>query len=90
MDDIELVEGIYIKHSKGDFGGGNTYRECVMKSFWFPFKFEDGHVELFPVMDNLKSLMKLKERVPAELFKQEYSVKENSRDIYLELKKFVP
>lgn len=89
MSDVVLAEGIYIKRSKGKNGIGGTARECVMESLWFPLRAEDGFVELFPVMDNLKSLLKFMEKIPVELFKQEYSVKDDSRDLYLELKKLV-
>jgi len=89
MSEVTLAEGIYIKRSKGNIGIGGTARECEMESLWFPLRAGNGFVELFPVMDNLKSLLRLIEKIPVELFKQEYSVKDNSREIYLELKKLV-
>jgi len=89
MSDVVLAESLYIKRSKGRLGGGNTARECLIESHWFPLKAENGYVELFPVMDNLQSVMRLKERIPVELFNQEFSVKDDSRDIYLELKKTI-
>jgi hypothetical protein len=87
MSDIELAEGIYVKQSKGSLGGGGTSRECVMETLWFPHGSINGYVELFPVMDNLQGILRIKERIPVDVFKEEYSVKDNSRDIYLELKK---
>jgi len=89
MSEVTLAEGIYVKRSKGNIGIGGTARECEMESLWFPLRAVNGFVELFPVMDNLKSLLRLIEKIPVELFKQEYSVKDNSREIYLELKKLV-
>ena len=59
MSDVVLAEGIYVKRSKGSMGIGGTARECVMESLWFPLRAENGFVELFPVMDNLKSLLRL-------------------------------
>jgi hypothetical protein len=89
MSEVVLAEGLYVKRSTGNMGIGGTARECLMESLWFPLRAENGFVELFPVMDNLKSLLKFIEKIPVELFKQEYSVKDDSREIYLELKKLV-
>lgn len=89
MSDAVFAESIYVKRSKSTLGGGGTARECEMESLWFPFRAEDGFVELFPVMDDLKRLLKIVERIPVELFKKEYSIRDNSRDIYLRLKEMV-
>lgn len=89
MNDVVLAEYIYVKKSKGKLGGGNTARECVIESLWFPLKSENGYVELFPVMDDLQGILRLSEKIPVEIFEQEYSVKDDSRDVYLELKKFI-
>ena len=90
MSDVVLAEGIYVKQSKGKFGAGVTSRECVLETLWFPYRAENGYVELFPVTDDLQRVLRIKERIPIELFKKEYSVRENSRDIYLRLKKTIP
>jgi hypothetical protein len=90
MNDLILAEGIYVKRSTRKLGGGSTARECVMESLWFPYKAENGFVELYPVMDDLQRIMQIMERVPVELFEQEYSIKDDSREIYLELKKALP
>ncbi len=90
MSDITLAEGIYVKRSQGKFGTGSTSRKSVLESFWYPYRAENGHVALFPVTDDLQRLLRLEEKVPVELFKKEYSVKDDSREIYLELKKMVP
>ena len=90
MNDVVLLEGIYVKRSTGKLGGGSTARECVMESLWFPYKAENGYVELYPVMDDLQRIMRIMDRVPLELFEQEYSVKDDSKEIYLELKKALP
>ena len=84
--DVILAESLYVRIQKSQCGDGGTSRECVMESLWFPYRVEDGFVELFPVMDNLKQVMRLKERITVEEFQNEYSEQENSRDIYLNLK----
>lgn len=89
MSDVVLAEGIYIKRSKGNFGTGGTSRQAVMETLWFPLSSTNGYVELYPVMDNLKSVLRIKERISVELFEKEYSVKDDSREIYLELKKTI-
>lgn len=89
MSDVVLAEGIYVKQSRGNLGSGATSRECVMESFWFPYKAENGYVELLAVMDNLQRVLGMKERIPVESFLKNYAVKDNSKDIYLELKKTV-
>ncbi len=87
MNDLELAECIYVKRSTTALGGGGTSRACVMETLWYPCGFDNGFVELFPVMDTLKSLLMLKEKVPIDVFKQEYEIKDDSRDIYIELSK---
>jgi len=89
MINLVLAESIYVKRSKGKLGGGNTSRECVIESLWLPLKAENGYVELFPVMDNMQSVLRLSEKVPVDQFEQEFSEKEDSRDIYLELIKSI-
>jgi len=90
MNDLLLAEGIYVKRSKGSFGTGSTSRECTIESLWYPYRAENGVVELFPVMDNLQRVLGIKQKITAEVFKEEYSLKDNSRDIYLHLKKSLP
>jgi hypothetical protein len=90
MNDLMLVEGIYVKRSIGSFGLGATSRESVMESLWFPYRAENGFVELFPVMDNLQRVLRIPQRVPAKLFNEEYALKDNSRELYLNLKKTLP
>jgi hypothetical protein len=89
MSDITLAESIYVKRSKSNLGGGATFRECVLETFWYPYGVTNGYVELFPVTDDLKRVLRLAQKVPVELFKEEYSQKENSKEIYLELKKTI-
>ncbi|MEW6601067.1 MAG: hypothetical protein AB1499_08860 [Nitrospirota bacterium] len=90
MNDLLLAEGIYIKRSKGSFGTGATSRECVIESLWFPYKVENGVVELFPVMDNLQQLLTFKQRISAEVFQKEYELKDDSKEIYMNLKNKLP
>ncbi len=89
MSDVELAEGIYVKKSKGKFGIGATSRESIMETYWFPRDAGDGFVNLFPVSDDLKRVLKIEERVDVETFNTEFSLKEDSRDVYLELKNMV-
>lgn len=86
MSDIVLSESIYIKRSRSEFGGGLTSRECILETLWFPCGVENGYVQLYPVMDDLKRVLMIKESVPIEVFQKEYSVKEDSRELYLTLK----
>ncbi|MBI5741224.1 MAG: hypothetical protein HZA16_10950 [Nitrospirae bacterium] len=81
-----LAEGIYVKRSVSELGRGNTLREVVLETLWYPHRISNGLVELYPVMDNLQSVLNIRELIPAELFEKEYSVKEDSREIYLRLK----
>jgi hypothetical protein len=90
MSDMMLAESIYVKRSKSEFGRGSTFRECVLETLWFPCGVKNGYVELFPVTDDLKRILRIMEKIPVELFIAEYSIKENSRDIYLELKATIP
>ena len=87
MSDVVLSESIYVKKSKSKFGSGSTSRESVLETFWFPYKSEDGYVELMLVSENLEKVFGIKERVPAQQFHEEYSVRDNSGEIYLNLKK---
>ena len=89
MSDTTLAESIYVKRSKSNFGAGTTFRERVLETFWFPYGVKNGYVELFPITDDLKRVLRLMERIPVELFEEEYSQKENSKDIYLDLKKTI-
>ncbi|MBI4697533.1 MAG: hypothetical protein HY758_01080 [Nitrospirae bacterium] len=89
MGDFVLVEGIYVKRSNGKFGGGGTYRECILETMWFPKGVEDGLVELFPVTLDMKRILNLQEKVTVETFKKEYSLREDSRDIYIALKSMI-
>jgi hypothetical protein len=89
MSDITLAESIYVKRSNSNLGGGATFRECVLETFWYPYGIKDGYVELFPVTDDLKRVLRLVEKIPVEIFKEEFSQKENSKDTYLELKKTI-
>lgn len=89
MSDITLAESIYVKKSNSNLGGGATFRECVLETFWYPYEIKDGYVELFPVTDDLKRVLRLAQKVPVGIFQEEYSQKENSKEIYLELKKTI-
>ncbi|RJQ51680.1 MAG: hypothetical protein C4526_09550 [Nitrospiraceae bacterium] len=89
MTDLELEEGIYVKRSRAALGVQATFRECVLETLWFPCGVANGYVELFPVTDDLKRVLRIKEKVPLELFQKEYSVRENSREAYLRLKETV-
>ena len=90
MNDLLLAEGIYVKRSKGSFGTGATSRECLIESLWYPCRAANGVVELYPVKDNLQSVLRIIQKISAEVFKEEYALKDNSRDIYLNLKKTLP
>lgn len=86
MSDVMLAESIYVKRSTSKFGGGGTSRQSTIETFWFPLIARDGYVELYPVSDDLTRILKLVEKIPEELFKEEYSEKEDSKEIYLQLK----
>ncbi|MBI5055783.1 MAG: hypothetical protein HZB61_04115 [Nitrospirae bacterium] len=90
MSDTMLAECIYVKRRKSDFGEGRTSRECVLETLWFPHKAGEGFVELFPITDDLKRVLMITEKIPVDEFNEEFSMRENSRDIYLELKKTIP
>jgi len=90
MNDVILAEGIYVKRSKATLGVRTTMRECVLETLWFPCGAANGYIELYPVMDDLKRVLRIKEKVPVELFEKEYAVKEDSREIYLRLKEMIP
>ncbi len=84
-----MDECLYVKRSNGSFGGGNTSREKVLETVWYPCKVEDGFVELLLVTDNLEGIIMIRERVSVERFRDEYSEVENSGDIYKRLKERV-
>ncbi|KPK02526.1 MAG: hypothetical protein AMK71_01885 [Nitrospira bacterium SG8_35_4] len=90
MSDLVLAESLYIRRRKAMMGSGGTSKETVLESTWFPYRIDNGFVEVFPVTDDLTRVLQLKEIVPFEQFKQEYSVRENSRDIYLRFKETLP
>jgi short-subunit dehydrogenase involved in D-alanine esterification of teichoic acids len=90
MSDIVLAEGIYVKRSKGSFGTGATSRECIIESLWYPYRAVNGVVELYPVMDNLQRVLGIMQKISAEIFKEEYTLKDNSKEIYFNLKKTLP
>ncbi|MBI4847806.1 MAG: hypothetical protein HY808_04410 [Nitrospirae bacterium] len=90
MSEVALGECIYVKRRKSDFGEGRTSRECVLETLWFPYKAGNGFVELFPITDDLKRVLRIAEKVPVDVFNEEFSRRENSRDIYHELKKTIP
>ena len=89
MGNAVFSEYIYVKRSKGKLGAGATTRECILETHWLPYRAENGFVELYPVMDNLQNILKILERIPVDVFKEQYSAKADSREIYLELKKMV-
>ena len=89
MKDLAMYECLYVKRSKGSFGGGNTSREKVLETVWFPCSAKDGFVELLLVTDNLEGIIMIKERVSVERFRDEYSEVDNSRDNYKRLKEKV-
>jgi len=75
MSGITLAESIYVKRSKSNLGGGATFRECVLETFWYLHGITNGYVELFPVTDDLKRVLKLAQKIPDDIFKEEYSQK---------------
>lgn len=89
MSDMVFTESIYVKRTTGKIGVGSTTRECTMETLWFPYRAENGYVELYPVMDNLQNILKITEKIPVEDFKEQFSAKADSRDVYLNLKKMV-
>jgi len=89
MSDLILAESLYIRRRKTTLGSGGTTRETVLESTWFPYRIDNGFVEVFPVTEDLSRVLRLKEKVSLEQFKQEYSEKENSRDIYLKFKETI-
>jgi hypothetical protein len=90
MSDFTLAESLYIRRRKAKLGSGGTSKEAVLESTWFPYRVDNGFVEVFPVTEDLTRVLKLKEKVSFEQFEQEYSVKENSRDIYLKFRETLP
>jgi hypothetical protein len=90
MSDPVLAESLYIRRRKTLMGSGGTSKETVLESTWFPYRIDNGFVEVFPVTDDLTRVLRLKEKVSFEQFEQEYSIKENSTDIYLKFKETLP
>lgn len=86
MSDLVLAESLYIRRRKTMMGSGGTSKETVLESTWFPYRIDNGFVEVFPVTEDLSRVLRLKEKVSFEQFRQEYSIRENSRDIYLKFK----
>lgn len=90
MSEFALAESLYIRRRKTTLGSGGTTKETVLESTWFPYRIDNGFVEVFPVTEDLTRILRLKEKVSCEQFEKEYSVKENSRDIYLKFKETLP
>jgi hypothetical protein len=90
MSDLVLAESLYIRRYKTMMGSGGTSKETVLESTWFPYRIDNGFVEVFPVTEDLTRVLRLKEKVSFEQFEQEYSIKEDSRDIYLKFKETLP
>lgn len=90
MSDFVLAESLYVRRRKTSVGSGRTLKETVLESTWFPYRVDNGFVEVFPVTEDLTRVLKLKEKVSFEQFREEYSIKENSRDIYLKFKETLP
>jgi hypothetical protein len=90
VSDPVLAESLYIRRRKTMMGSGGTSKETVLESTWFPYRIDNGFVEVFPVTDDLTRVLRLKEKVSFEQFEQEYSIKENSTDIYLKFKETLP
>ncbi len=86
MSDVVLAESIYVRRSKSKFGGGGTSRESVIETFGFPLIARGSYVELYPVSDDLQRVLKMVEKIPDEIFREEFSEKEDSREVYLQLK----
>ena len=90
MSDFVLAESLYIRRRKTMVGSGSTSKETILESTWFPYRTDKGFVEVFPVTEDLTRVLRLKEKVSFEQFRQEYSIRENSRDIYLKFKETLP
>jgi hypothetical protein len=86
MSEIVLAECIYVRRSASKFGVGGTSRKSIIETFWFPLIAQGSYVELYPVSDDLQRVLKLVEKIPDEIFKEEFSEKEDSKEIYLKLK----
>jgi hypothetical protein len=86
MSDLVLAESLYIRRRKAMMGSGGTSKETVLESTWFLYRIDNGFVEVFPATEDLTRVLRLKEKMSFAQFKQEYSIRENSRDIYLKSK----
>jgi len=86
----QITEGIYVKKSYGKLGVGITAKESSIETFWIPSKASDGFVEMMLVTDNLERVLNLKEKVPMESLEKEYTLKEDSKELYQKLKESFP
>lgn len=86
MSDVVLAESIYVRRSTSKFGVGSTSRKSIIETFWFPLIARGSYVELYPVSDDLQRVLKMVEKIPDEIFREEFSEKEDSREVYLQLK----
>ena len=82
----KVAEGIYVKKSSGKLGVGITAKEALIETFWFPNKTCDGFVEMMLVTDNLERVLNLKEKIPIDSLDEDYTLRENSKDLYHKLK----
>lgn len=69
MSDFVLDESLYIRRKKTKLGSGGTTKETVLESTWFPYRIDDGFVEVFPVTEDLTRVLRLKEKVSFEQFR---------------------
>lgn len=90
MSDFILAESLYIRRRKATLGSGGTAKETILESTWFPYRVDNGFVEVFPVTEDLTRVLKMKEKISFEQFEQEYSIREDSRDIYLKFRETLP
>lgn len=82
----KVSEGIYVKKSSGKLGVGITAKESLVETFWFPRKTSDGFVEIMLVTDNFERVLNLKEKIPMETFQKDYTLREDSKELYHRLK----
>ena len=78
--------GIYVKKKKAKIGTGSTTRDCVMETIWLFLGEKDGFVELSLVADSLDKVINIREKVAMSDFSKEYSLRDNSDDLYQRLK----
>lgn len=86
----EIAEGIYVKKNYGKLGVGITAKNSLVETFWFPYKTSDGFVEVMLVTDNLEQVLNLKEKIPMDSFHKEYTLREDSEELYHRLKESLP